>query len=132
MAGRVFSLPVQRTIVDGLQEVGGGDAVRLSEVGDRPGDAEDAVVGSSGEIQFFHRAFEKIAARIRYLANFLNLLAAHLRIGVETFNSLESLLLNITGFDDTLAYIGTFFRFRLRYEFVEINRNNLYMQVYPV
>ena len=43
------SLPVQRTIVDGLEEVGGGDTVRLGEVGDRAGDAEDAVIGPGGQ-----------------------------------------------------------------------------------
>lgn len=80
MAGRVFSLPVQRTIVDGLEEVGGGDTVRLGEVGDRAGDAEDAVVGPGGEAQFFHRLLEEVALRPLEGAVFAELPPAEQRI----------------------------------------------------
>ena len=80
MAGRVFSLPVQRTIVDGLQEVGGGDAVRLGEVGDRAGDAEDSVVGPGGEAQFLHRLLEQVALRAFEGAVFAELPPAEQRV----------------------------------------------------
>ena len=49
--------------MDGLEEVGGGDPFGSGEVGDGPGDAEDAVIGAGGEAEFFHRLLEEVALR---------------------------------------------------------------------
>ena len=44
----IEQIPVEAPVLDGLKQVVGGDRIRAGQVGDRPRDLEDAVVGAGG------------------------------------------------------------------------------------
>ena len=47
--------------MNGLKEMRGFDFFRGSEIGDRAGDLEDAVVGARGKAELLHRLLQQIA-----------------------------------------------------------------------
>lgn len=49
---------VEGAILDSLEDVGGGDGVRVSQVSDGTGDAEDAFVSAGREAEFLDSEFE--------------------------------------------------------------------------
>jgi hypothetical protein len=53
-------VPVEHPVVDGLVEMMRPDVLAAVEVGDGVGNAEHFVVGTSGEAQLGHRAFQLV------------------------------------------------------------------------
>jgi len=49
--------------MDGFQQMRRGDAVCFGQIGDRAGDAQDAVVSPGRKAEFFHRLLQEVALR---------------------------------------------------------------------
>ena len=47
--------PIKRAVLNRLADVAGFDPLTASEISDRAGDFEDAVVGSGAQVQILHR-----------------------------------------------------------------------------
>ena len=102
-------LPVQRAVLDGLGDVGGGDMLRAREIGDGARDLEDAVVGPRGKIQIGDRSLERFLRVGIQRAVFVNFFGAHSRVAMDARIALEPFLLDTAGVDHPLADCGGVF-----------------------
>lgn len=66
--------------MDGLGDVGGADVGFAGQIGDRPADFEDAVIGAGAEVQPGHSDFQELLRLPADLAEFLDFAAAHLGV----------------------------------------------------
>ena len=86
-------IPVQRAILNGLQEMRGKYTFASGEIGNRARDLEDAIISSGAQMEFFHRAVEKFAALCIQLAIGLQKAMGHLGVGAAFWLTCEALLL---------------------------------------
>ena len=78
---------VEGAVLDGFHDLGGADVFFAGEVGEGAGDFEDAVVGAGGEVEGFHRLFEKVGGVFVELAMGAHLAGGHGGVGEETFDA---------------------------------------------
>ena len=104
--------PVQRTVLDGLQQVWLLNAVAGGKVCDGAGDFQDSVVGTGAERELFHRVLQHLAERSVERDVGAHLRVAHAGVGGD-FGSDEAGELAFTrglhaGADDggTFARVG--------------------------
>lgn len=74
-------LPVERTVLDGLQDVVGADVRGTSKIGEGAGGFEDPVVGTCGETHFLHGALEVAGTFRIQLAMLADLAGRHGGVG---------------------------------------------------
>ena len=73
--------PIKRAVLNRLADVAGFDPLTASEIGDRAGDFEDAVVGSSTQMQVLHRMAKHLGGSFVEHAELFDLAMTHPRIG---------------------------------------------------
>ncbi len=99
-------VPVERTVLDGLRDVGYSDIFGAFHVGDGAGHLEDSVVGARAQAQSAHCVLEQALAFGRKVAVLAKLSGTHLRIGID-FLTLIPFKLPAAGADNPLAdHIG--------------------------
>ena len=76
------------------------------EVGNGAGHLEDAAVGTGGELQALHGHAEHVERGGVGLGKLVEHALGHHGVGVDALEGFEALLLNFTGFNDTLTDIG--------------------------
>lgn len=90
---------VKRAVLDGFGHMLGPDAVCAGEIGDRPGDLQDPVIGPGREPQSRDRHLEQLLPHRRvHQAELPDLARLHPRVGVETAAALKSPCLTVAGF----------------------------------
>ena len=97
--------PLQRAELDGLQNFVAGDFFFSGEVGQGPGDFQNAVVGAGREVHLLHGVFEVAFAFRIELAAFADLASSHRGIGGE-LGGFKTLHLDFAGVGDSLADDG--------------------------
>ena len=75
-----YSLPVERAILNRFGQMGAANFFISGEIGDGPGDFENAGVRTCAQAQSRHRVFQQFLSGRVELAEFANIAAAHLRI----------------------------------------------------
>src|SRR3712207_6706949 len=83
--------PIELSIVDGLGQMGHGDAVATGQVGDGTGHLEDSAVSSGRQRQLFHGHTEQLHAGRVGLGILVNHAFGHLGVAVYMPQSLETL-----------------------------------------
>ena len=88
--GSVEQAPIERAVLDGLEEVRRLYPIAGGQVGDGPGDLEDAVVGAGGEAEALHGLLEQISELRVERAVFAYLPVAHAGVGEDRFKPMGS------------------------------------------
>ena len=98
--------PVQRAVLDGLEDVGGADVLRLVEVGEGAGDLENPVVGAGREVEVLHGLLEEGGGLVVELAVGLDEAGGHGGVGGGAGVLGEAGGLDVAGRHDALADAG--------------------------
>lgn len=69
------------------------------KIGNGSGDFDDTMIGAGGKLQLIDRAAEKIQFFFSKLAKFFHLLVGHFRVGDDSIDIFETLVLAFTGGD---------------------------------
>src|SRR5437588_9842531 len=96
---------IKRAVVYGFGNVGGFDFVGIFEISNRAADFQDAIIGSRGETQTSHGAFQHRFAFTIDATVTANPTRRHRRIREDSLGG-ESLALPLARFDDALANRG--------------------------
>ena len=71
---------IKISVAEGFQEMIWGDGIAASQISDSAGDLEDAIVGTSAEVQISHRVLEEFVAPVIQSAVLLELCMTHASI----------------------------------------------------
>ena len=96
---------VERAILDGLGDVFGLNALCGLEIGDGPGDLQDAIIGARRQTQAFHGRLQEASRFPLHLAMLANLAGTNVRVAVD-FAAAEAVLLDLAGVTHALANHG--------------------------
>src|SRR5437868_4008225 len=99
--------PVQGAVLDGLGDMLTLDLRNTFEVSDRTSHLEDAVMGARAEPLLLHGALQQALAIGRKLAEGADLLAAHLRVAIDTLTrGGEAIELDLARANYALPHLG--------------------------
>jgi hypothetical protein len=95
--------PVQRSILDGFQDMWRPNTFALGEIGNRACDLENAVVCPRAQMEFLHRPPQEFLPLEVQFAMGLELTVRHLSVGAALRFSSEALLLELSGAEHPIS-----------------------------